>query len=164
MRESMSHLTPRFSANRAVREYTEQLYLPAAAVYRLRSADNGAIGRHMVDWQRRLMQKWAGLRFVEVTVVTRDGRHEFKVQLFLNDLDPGSVRVELYADGINGNAPVRQEMNPDSSGQPTGASGCCMYGASIPAARQSSDFTARVIPYHGGVAVPLEEARILWQR
>jgi starch phosphorylase len=164
MRESMSHLTPRFSANRAVREYTEQRYLPAAAVYRLRSADNGAIGRHMVDWQRRLMQKWAGLRFGEVTVVTRDGRHEFKVQLFLNDLDPGSVRVELYADGINGNAPVRQEMNPDSSGQPTGASGCCMYGASIPAARQSSDFTARVIPYHGGVAVPLEEARILWQR
>ena len=28
----------------------------------------------------------------------------------LNDLDPKAVRVELYADGINGGAPVRQEM------------------------------------------------------
>jgi starch phosphorylase len=30
MRESMAQLTPRFSANRTVREYTEQHYLPAA--------------------------------------------------------------------------------------------------------------------------------------
>ena len=34
MRESMARLTPRFSANRTVREYTEQYYLPAAAAYR----------------------------------------------------------------------------------------------------------------------------------
>jgi len=40
MRESMAQLTPRFSASRAVCEYTEQHYLPAAAIYRLRAADN----------------------------------------------------------------------------------------------------------------------------
>ena len=34
MRESMARLTPQFSANRTVREYTEQHYLPAAAAYR----------------------------------------------------------------------------------------------------------------------------------
>ena len=36
MRESMARLTPRFSANRTVREYTEQHYLPAATAYHLR--------------------------------------------------------------------------------------------------------------------------------
>jgi glycogen phosphorylase len=36
--ESMASLTPRFSADRAVREYTEQHYLPAAAAYRERAA------------------------------------------------------------------------------------------------------------------------------
>ena len=51
MRESMARLTPRFSANRTVREYTEQHYLPAAAAYRARAADKGAIGRQMVDWR-----------------------------------------------------------------------------------------------------------------
>ena len=45
MRESMARLTPRFSANRTVREYTEQHYLPAAAAYRTRAADKGAVGR-----------------------------------------------------------------------------------------------------------------------
>ena len=37
MRESMARLAPRFSANRTVREYTEQHYLPAAAAYKKRS-------------------------------------------------------------------------------------------------------------------------------
>ena len=31
----MARLTPRFSANRTVREYTEQHYLPAATAYHL---------------------------------------------------------------------------------------------------------------------------------
>ena len=52
MRESMAQLTPRFSANRTVREYTEQHYLPAAAAYRMRAADKGAMGKQMVNWQR----------------------------------------------------------------------------------------------------------------
>ena len=44
MRESMARLTPRFSANRAVCEYTEQQYIPAAAAYlsRLDKTDSTA--------------------------------------------------------------------------------------------------------------------------
>ena len=63
MRESMARLTPRFSAGRAVREYTEQRYLPAAAAYRLRVANNGAVGKRMVDWRHSLEQKY-GLRCI----------------------------------------------------------------------------------------------------
>ena len=73
MRESMARLTPRFSANRTVREYTEQHYLPAAAAYRERAADKGAVGRQVVDWQHTLEQKWATLHFGEVKVETRGG-------------------------------------------------------------------------------------------
>ena len=51
MRESMARLTPQFSADRAVREYTEQHYIPAAAAYRARTAHGGADGRKLVDWQ-----------------------------------------------------------------------------------------------------------------
>ena len=32
IRESMARLTPRFSSNRTVREYTEKFYLPGAEV------------------------------------------------------------------------------------------------------------------------------------
>jgi starch phosphorylase len=162
MRESMARLTPRFSANRTVREYTEQHYLPAAAAYRQRSAEKGAAGREMVDWQHSLDQTWALLRFGEVKVETGGALHVFDVQVYLADLDPTAVRVELYADGIHGGAPVRQEMQRGR--QLVGASGGYGYSAAVPAARPPGDYTARVIPRCDGVAIPLEAARILWQR
>ena len=103
-------LTPRFSANRTVREYTEQHYLPAAASYHKRSSDKGAMGKKLVNWQHTLEQKWAAIRFGEMKVETNEQQHIFEVEVYLNDIDPDAVRVELYADGINGGSPVRQEM------------------------------------------------------
>ena len=162
MRESMARLTPLFSATRTVREYTEQHYLPAATTYRSRIANKGAIGKQMVDWQHGLEQKWTTLCFGEVKLENKDKQHVFEVQLHLNDLDPKGVRVELYADGVMGSAPVRQEMKrvrqlPD-------ATGSYVYSAVVSADRSPSDYTARVIPHCNGVAIPLEDARILWQR
>ena len=83
MRESMARLTPRFCANRAVCEYAEQHYLPAAAAYRERAAGKGATGRQMVDWRHSLEQQWAALRFGEVKVETRGGQHFFEAQIYL---------------------------------------------------------------------------------
>jgi glycogen phosphorylase len=162
MRESMTRLTPRFSATRTVREYTEQHYLPAATAYHLRIANKGALGRQMVDWQHSLEQKWATLHFGEMKVETHGERHVFEVQVFLNGLDPEAVRVELYAAGVMGRAPVRQEMRRV---RPlAGASGGYVYSAAVSVARSTGDYTARLIPHCDGVSIPLEDARILWQR
>ena len=162
MRESMARLTPRFSANRTVREYTEQHYLPAANAYYLRAANQGALGRQIVAWQHNLEQKWAALHFGEVKVETRGEEHVFEVQVWLNGLDPNAVRVELCADGFSGGAPVRQEM---TRVRPlAGESGGYAYSAAVPAARPPADYVPRVIPHCNGVALPLEETRILWQR
>ena len=49
----------------------------------------------------------ATLRFGELRVETNAEHHVFEVDIFLNDLDPQAVRVELYADGANGGDPVR---------------------------------------------------------
>ena len=162
MRESMARLTPRFSANRAVREYTKQYYLPAAATYRKRDADKGAVGKAVVNWEKTLKQKWDTLRFGEVKVQTNATQHIFEVEVYLNDLDPNAVRVELYANGINGSNPIRQEMTrvQPPVGEPPGE----IYRALVPATRLATDYTVRMIPHCDGVAVPLEDARILWQR
>jgi starch phosphorylase len=162
MQESMARLTPHFSANRAVREYTGQHYLPAANAYRLRGANNGAIARQMVDWQHILAKKWAALRFGDAKVALKGGQHVFEVQVYLDGLEPDLVRVELYAEGVNGDGPVRMEM---ALGQKLpGAEEGYVYGAQVPATRAATDYTARVIPHRSGVAVPLEAAQILWQR
>jgi glycogen phosphorylase len=162
MRESMARLTPRFSSNRAVREYTEQHYLPAASAYRERAAEKGEIGVQVVNWRHALDQKWNALRFGEVKVETDGAQHVFEVPVYLGDLDPKAVRVELDADGITRSAPIRQEMKRVR--QLADGSGGYVYTASVPAARSPADYTARVIPHCEGVSIPLEDARVVWQR
>ncbi len=162
MRESMARLTPRFSTNRAVREYTEQHYLPAAAAYRQRAAQNGAFGMRVVTWRRELEQKWKALRFGEVKVETDNTHLAFEVHLQLDGLDPDAVRVELYAEGAGNSAPERVEM--ERTRQPADAAGNTVYHVSVPASRPAADYTVRIVPHHDGVAVPLEAAHILWQR
>jgi starch phosphorylase len=162
MRESMARLTPRFSADRTVREYTELHYLPAATAYLSRVANKGTVGKQMVDCQHSLEQKWTTLHFGEVKQETNGKQRTYEVQVYLDDIDPKAVRVELYANRVNGGSSVRQEMKRVR--QLVGAPGGYVYSATVSAARQSLDYTARVMPHHDGVAIPLEDARILWQR
>jgi starch phosphorylase len=162
MRESMARLTPRFSANRTVREYTEQHYLPAAATFRAREAGKGASARQMVDWRHALEEQWSTVRFGEVKSKTKGDQHLFEVQVYLGQVAPDAVRVELYANAVNDLPASCLEMKRD---QPiAGAANAYLYTASVPATRSASDYTARVIPHCDGVAVPLEATRILWLR
>ncbi len=160
MRESIARLTTQFSANRAVREYTEGHYIPAAAAYLDRAAGKGAVGSQIVQWRHTLELKWPMLRFGKTKIVSDAERHNFEIEIYLGDLDPNSVRVELYADGDNGGNPERQDMKRAQSMTDTAN---YIYSAQVPAKRPPIYYTARIIPNKDGVAVPLEAAQILWQ-
>ena len=54
IRESMARLTPMFSANRAVRQYTDELYFPLASAYIARARNHGAAAAELITWQREL--------------------------------------------------------------------------------------------------------------
>jgi len=162
MRESMARLTPQYSADRTVREYTEQHYLPGAAAYLARAADSGAAGKRLVEWRQGLERGWGALRLGEVKLEVEGSQLIFEVQAYLDDLNPDAVRVELYADGRNGEGPVRQAM--ERVRELAGGAGNYAYRATVPAARPAGDYTVRAIPYAEGVAVPLEDTRIVWQR
>ncbi|MGB5474185.1 MAG: hypothetical protein WBQ78_11975 [Gammaproteobacteria bacterium] len=38
------------------------------------------------------------------------------------------------------------------------------YRTEVPATRPASDYTVRLVPHHDSLAIPLEDAHILWQR
>ena len=162
IRESMARLTPLFAASRAVRDYTEQHYLLAAETYQARAAEKGALGRQLAEWQQALAKEWPAVHFGEIIVESNAEQHVFEVEVYLGDLDPEAVRVELYADGGTGGTPERQEMQRVR--QLAGVSGSYVYGATVSATRPAGDYTARVQPHRDGLAIPLEAARILWQR
>jgi starch phosphorylase len=161
MRESMAQLTPQFSADRTVREYTEQHYLPAAKAYLERSADKGALGKQIINWQQSLEQKWASLHFGKVIVNTIGKKHEIEVQIYFSDLDPDTIEVQLFANDINGETPIIQQMIRGR--KLTGKDKSYKYTGSVDSTRPESDYTLRIVPNFKGVSVPLETNLILWQ-
>ncbi len=160
MRKSMAILTPRFSANRTVREYTENYYLPAADNFKKRAAEKGATGIKIEQVHHHLQQQWSHIQFGEVHSENIDNGHLFKVQVKLNELSPENVLVELYADGINGARPVKIKMKPVAD---VADNGVREYDAQIDGSRPVSDYTPYIIPNYENISVPLEDNLILWQ-
>jgi glycogen phosphorylase len=161
MRESMARLTPAFSANRVVRQYTEEYYLSAAASYAARAANRGQLGVDLLNWQTELSKHWSTLRFGSASMEQQGEQYFFQVQVYLDELDPEAVKVELYAEGQNGGAPVRLSM--ERGDRLVGTANGFIYTIRIPATRPASDYTPRLIPDHRGASVPLEASFILWQ-
>lgn len=157
VRESMARLTPQFSTNRMLREYTEAYYLPLTMNCRKRAADGGALGKALAQWREMLARHWPVLRFGNVAVEEGDGVHRFAVQVYLDELDPGAVHVELYADG---DPPVREVMGRGEV--LAGGANAYVYTGEVPSDRAPSDYTPRIVPYHPDAIVPLEAQPILW--
>jgi starch phosphorylase len=151
IRESMARLTPQFSSNRTVREYTESRYLPAASEYARRAKDKASEGCRIAEAIHQLTTSWKDVRFGAMRAASCQGMHTFSVQVDLGALSPDSVKVELYAEGAD---PIEMER-----GQPPN-----IYTLCIPAKRPVEDYTPRVIPKCSLVNIPLECPHITWQK
>ena len=162
VRTSMAELAPRFSANRMVREYLTNAYLPAAQNVRERESDNGRAGRALAAWQDRLERDWHAIHFGRVEMAEESGQRVVSVPVYLGTLDPSDVAVELYANGVDDSRAERLTMTRDRD--LPGAVNAAFYQVAVAGQRPISDYTPRVIAAHPTVAVPLEAWLIAWQR
>lgn len=160
MRQSMATLTPRFSSNRTVREYTENYYLSAATNYKKRAGRKGAAGKKIVSARHELSEKWGQIHFGEVQIQNVDGGYQFQAQVELNGINPDDILVELFAEGLNSDLPERIKMKAGKDKDRKES----IYSTQVQTSRPAGDYTVRIIPDYKGVAVPLEDNLILWQR
>lgn len=162
MRASMARLAPQFSTNRMMREYVERLYLPAAAAYERRVAHNGAVARDLHTWLTNLHTYWRAVHFGNIEVSQDEDQWVFTAHVYLGEIDPTWVRVELYADPVADEEPLCKEMGI-AAPIPGAINGYC-YQVRTPVTRPSTDFTPRIIPHHAEARVPMEATLIYWQR
>jgi starch phosphorylase len=164
MRASMAQLTPRFSSNRMLRQYTREIYLPSARALKRRIRDNGRLGDELERWMREIAHHWQYLHFGRKTVAAAGAQeYVFQVPVYLDDLSPEAVRVELYAEPLDaGTEPERIVMSREKP-LPGTVNGY-LYTAAVSTSRSADDYTPRIIPYHQDAMVPLENNHILWYR
>ncbi|MGE3888949.1 MAG: DUF3417 domain-containing protein, partial [Vicinamibacterales bacterium] len=162
VRASMAGLAPRFSSARMLQEYVEKIYVPAASSLRRRSDRAAGVAARLEQWSRHLSRHWAGIRFGVPVVDARPGRLTVSVAVHLGQIEPDSVRVELYADPRGSEEPFTMPMAPADAipGEPNAA----VYRLTVETDRPSADFTPRVVPHHPDARVPIELPLIAWLR
>lgn len=153
IRSSMAHLTPLYSSNRSVREYTERYYVPLAKNFLERQNE----GEKILSWRVNIEQNWHNLRFGPLEVKSQDGQYVFSQACYLDSIPQEAVQVTLFA---NPAIHIPMKYVKELSGSP----GMHVYEATVSSDRPASDFTPRIIPFYPGVATPLECSLIFWER
>jgi len=161
VRASMQQLVRQFSSDRMCREYAQKLYLPAAPLYRERTANGGSAGKALLEWKGDIDRHWREIRFGDMEIRPDGDQRRFRVQVYHGNIHPDHVKVELYADPIGRDVPFRQPMflGDRVDHTPDGF----WYEAVVSASRNQQDFTPRVIPAHAGALIPMEDASITWR-
>jgi starch phosphorylase len=158
MRESMACMTTQFSSNRMLREYVESYYIPLADAYNRRAAGSAV---ELQNWCAQLDRHWPRIHFGNVSSRLEDNHHHFDVPVYLDDLSPDMVQVELYAEA-DGGEPFRQSLARGDL--LPGTANAYIYQCSVSAERAASQYTPRIIPAHDEACVPIEANFILWYR
>ena len=170
MRESIRSVTPVFNTQRMVKEYTEQLYIPAAQAYGNFSRDGCGAATHLSQWKAKMRKDWPQVQISDVQVVNKDRQSilvgeslQISARVHLGAVDPEHVRVEAYhgevdnGDIRNPNATVlNQSSKADGNGN-------YIYQGSVPATESGTyGFSVRVLPTHPCLMQAHELRLITW--
>lgn len=169
MKASIGSLCHFFNTHRMVREYTERFYLPGADRYQRLTADNMARARALAEWKTCIHTSWSQVRIERVETEAIEelrvgDRLSARTRVFLGDLTPDDVRVELYLGRVNAASEfIEAEAMPmllvgqDQAGSYT-------FEASQVACFTSGrhGYTVRVVPYHPDMAKEFLPGLIVW--
>ncbi len=162
VRHTMKSLGPKVLASRMVRDYVEQLYVPAALSGRAVDSDfDGA--RELAAWKHRVREAWPAVRVehVESTGVADapEVHSTLSVRAFvsLGSLSPADVDVQL----VHGTVAHEDDLVDTvvTSLEPTESydDGRHRYEGSVPLDRTGPfGYTVRVLPRHSLLASPAE--------
>ena len=117
------------------------------------------MGKRIVNTKHDLRNKWDGIRFGEVSIDYVEGGFQYNISVSLNNMNPDTILIQLFADGLNGGIPEILKMERDSEPKEEAH----RYHAHITTSRPASDYTVRIISNYEGISVPLEDNLIRWQ-
>ena len=168
MKASMQTLCPRFNTHRMVREYVENLYLPAVQATRRLIADNMQPAKALADWKATLRESWPN---VHVESVESDLNREHVVgsdmpvttRIHLGTISPDDVAVELYHGPVNAQGEIAGgRAEPMHCAQQNG-DGRYTYQGQIPCdASGQHGYAVRVVPKHTNLVGRYDLGLIKW--
>lgn len=156
MRASMDQLTATYSANRMVREYVEQFYLPMVNQGRKRSRETAET---LLQELREIRRHWPRLRFNSFSTRETSEGQTCTVEVYLDGIEEHRIAVELVAEESEFGPRVVTAMEMK---HPLGGSAhTFQYECTVPA-RPEGHYTPRLRVRDERLNLPLESPDVLW--
>jgi len=163
MEHNWRSLGPFVTAARMVRDYTTELYEPAAAGSALAAADDGQPAKDLAAWKQRVRAAWPIVKIVNVDSDTTPA----------NEGDQRSVRALVEIDGLDVSDLAVQVLHGpvDSEGEFVGSPavvtltfiGDGVFEATYAVGEAGPyGLTVRAMPFHPHMASPVELGLIAW--
>jgi starch phosphorylase len=169
VKSSIATLSPVYSTQRMVTEYTQTYYVPAARLAAALSADGFARAKALVAWKKTLRQNWSDVRIEavepEAEKLAAGQTAGVRVVVRLGGiLSPDDVTVELYAGPVDADRNLiapRRIVLPCTGTLSPGVYG---YAGTLPSERSGQQgFTVRVLPSHPDAVLPQELPLVTWE-
>jgi starch phosphorylase len=168
MKAAMREHGADFTTNRMVREYAERFYLPSVEQYARLAADNLTRARDLAAWKAHLQQHWGDLRIERVqangaTDLVVGQQLEVTADVYLNDLRPTDVAVEIYWGPLDARDEiVRGAALPMLVARSRGE-GRYVFAGAVPCETSGRyGFALRILPNHPDQASAFETGLIKW--
>ena len=153
VRHTLRSLGPRVLASRMVRDYVEELYLPAAESSARMTEDKWAAARDFAAWAARVRADWSGVRVEHAEVIGGGDTPELgttltlRASVDLGRLEPTDVDVQAAYGAVdeadNLRTPTLVSLLPAGSTE----TGLRRYEGEVPLHRKGPfGYTVRVVP------------------
>ncbi|CCH89895.1 Glycogen phosphorylase [Modestobacter italicus] len=162
IRDTLRETGPKVQATRMVRDYVEQLYVPAAGAARAMADGGYEAARSEASWRSHVLENWHGVRVahVEATGVGETpeigGGIDLRAEVELPGLTPHDVLVEAAFGRVDDADGLHQVTTVPMAHETTEGSRH-WFSATVPLTRTGAfGYTVRVLPHSEHAAVPAE--------
>ncbi len=167
VKENLRTLGPFVSAHRMVRDYVEDLYLPAARRATQMVSDDFRGARELAAYRSRITEGWHGVHIdgieVDESIADLGTERRVEVTVALGQLDPNDVEVQIVTGHVGQSgeleSPTCTPMQDD--GKVDDLHHRFVATAPLTTAGRMG-VTARVVPRHELVDSPLEFGLVAW--
>ena len=167
MKAAMTATGKQFSAQRMIRQYAEEMYVPAAKHGDRVKKDNFAMARELASYKVALREAWGSVRVHGDWSAARSlkvgDKLEIKATVELGSLQPDQVTVQVYYGGLDSRGNITNggtvDMTPDKK-----ADGGRTFTTSVTCSDSGRQgFALRVLPKHPGLMHPYLPGFVKWE-
>ena len=170
MKSNMRAIGPEFNTNRMVRQYTEEMYLPAFRRSEELEEKNYERTHKFVEWQQRVHKQWNNIRIDNISIDTAAGLKVgdnciIRAKVFLGELKPEDVSVQAYYGVLDAGGEIYQPLAiaMKDGGKHEGQTYEFIGTIKLEFSGRIGH-TVRVLPKHPDLGAPYREGLIYWAK